>query len=473
MSARVPEERAPARIAALPNLPLFHRLRGRKAVIAGASQGAAWKAELLAAAGAEVTVFAGCMAAAGRFAGAGAAVLPRGWTEKDLTGTAIAIGDLPEREGARFATAARRAGALVNLIDRPAESDFTFGTIVNRAPIVIGISTDGAAPMLGQAIRGLIESMLPRGLSRWAAAARGWRARLGSALPDFAARRAFWTRFTHRALAEADRAPTEADRAALLAGAEGAARGRVLLVGAGPGDPELLTLRAARALREATVILHDDLAGPDMLDLARREARRIAVGKRGHGPSCRQADIGALMVRLALAGEQVVRLKGGDPLIFGRATEEIAACVAAGVEVEVVPGISAAQGAAAVLGCSLTERNVARRLQFVTGHGVDGALPGDIDWAAIAAPDATTALYMPRRTLAAFVARARAAGIDPATPAVAIADATRPGQAQVAGPLRALPALAATLDPAAPVIVLIGQAMRGIAARADAATEAA
>lgn len=219
MSARVPEERAPARIAALPNLPLFHRLRGRKAVIAGASQGAAWKAELLAAAGAEVTVFAGCMAAAGRFAGAGAAVLPRGWTEKDLTGTAIAIGDLPEREGARFATAARRAGALVNLIDRPAESDFTFGTIVNRAPIVIGISTDGAAPMLGQAIRGLIESTLPRGLSRWAAAARGWRARLGSALPDFAARRAFWTRFTHRALAEADRAPTEADRAALLAGA--------------------------------------------------------------------------------------------------------------------------------------------------------------------------------------------------------------------------------------------------------------
>jgi len=473
MSARVPEERAPGRIGALPNLPVFHRLRGRKAVIAGASQSAAWKAELLAAAGAEVTVLAGHAAGARLFAGLDATVLPRGWAEADLAGAAIAIADLPGGEGALFAVAARRAGALVNLIDRPEASDFTFGTIVNRAPIVIGISTDGAAPMLGQAIRGLIESVLPRGLSRWAAAARRWRARLKAELPDFAARRAFWTRFTQRALAEADRAPTEADRAALIAGAGRAAPGRVLLVGAGPGDPELLTLRAARALRQATVILHDDLVGPDILDLARREARRIAVGKRGHGPSCRQSEIGALMVRLAREGEQVVRLKGGDPLVFGRAAEEIAACIAAGVEVGIVPGISAAQGAAAAMGRSLTERKLARRVQFVTGHGADGTLPRDIDWAAIAAPDATTALYMPRRTLAAFVAKARAAGLDLETPAVTVASATRPEQAHVAGPLRSLPALAATLDPAAPVIVLIGQAMRGVGCETRSTAEAA
>jgi uroporphyrin-III C-methyltransferase/precorrin-2 dehydrogenase/sirohydrochlorin ferrochelatase len=474
MSApRLPEERGPARIAPLPSLPVFYRLAGRKAVIAGGGAGALWKAELLAAAGARLLVLAGHPAAARLFADVPATVLPRGWTEADLAGAAIAIGDLPGAEGARFAAAARAAGAAVNLIDHAGDSDFTIGTIVNRAPIVIGISTDGAAPMLGQAIRTRIESVLPRGLSRWTEAARHWRAGLKTALPDFAARRAFWTRFTRRAWAEADRAPTAADRAALLAGAEGAARGRVTLVGAGPGDPELLTLKAARALREASVILHDDLVGPDILDLARREARRIAVGKRGHAPSCRQADIVRLMIDLARAGEQVVRLKGGDPLIFGRAAEEIDGCRAAGIAVEIVPGISAAQGAAAALGRALTERRVARRLQFVTGHDSDGGLPRDIDWRAIADPEATTALYMPRRTLAAFVAAACAAGLDPETPAAAIAAATRRDQAHVAGPLGTLAARAAALDPAAPVIVLIGGAMRGLAAEAGLAARAA
>ncbi len=147
------------------------------------------------------------------------------------------------------------------------------------------------------------------------------------------------------------------------------------MVGAGPGDPELLTLKAVRMLQSATVILYDDLVGPEILELARREAKRIAVGKKGHGPSCRQSDINDRIVKLAPRGETVVRLKGGDPLIFGRATEEIEACRAAGVPVSIVPGISAAQGAAASLGISLTERHAARRVQFVTGHGADGKLP--------------------------------------------------------------------------------------------------
>jgi uroporphyrin-III C-methyltransferase/precorrin-2 dehydrogenase/sirohydrochlorin ferrochelatase len=235
-------------------------------------------------------------------------------------------------------------------------------------------------------------------------------------------------------------------------------------VGAGPGDPELLTLKAVRALQSATVILFDDLVGPDVLELARREAVRIAVGKAGHGPSVRQPDICRRIVELAQAGENVVRLKGGDPLVFGRATEEVEACRAAGVEVSVVPGITAAQGAAAALGFSLTERMRARRVQFVTGHGADGKLPRDLDWASIADPVATTALYMPRRTLAEFVREAIAHGLGPDTPAAAIASATLPGQQHVAGTLADLPTLAETLRPGAPVVVIVGEVVRGLPA---------
>ena len=233
-------------------------------------------------------------------------------------------------------------------------------------------------------------------------------------------------------------------------------KGRVTLVGAGPGDPELLTLKAVRALQSATVILYDQLIGVDVLELARREARRIGVGKTGHGPSCKQSDINRMMVELALAGENVVRLKGGDPLIFGRAAEEIDACCSAGIEVSVIPGISAAQSAGASLLVSLTERKHARRVQFVTGHGADGALPRDIDWLSVADRNVTTILYMPRRTLDEFVRKALAKGLDPATPAIALASVSLPEERHVAGPVAEIGALAEQLPAGAPVTIVIG-----------------
>jgi uroporphyrin-III C-methyltransferase/precorrin-2 dehydrogenase/sirohydrochlorin ferrochelatase len=234
----------------------------------------------------------------------------------------------------------------------------------------------------------------------------------------------------------------------------------VTLVGAGPGDPELLTLKAVHALQGASVILHDHLVGPKVLELARREAKRIADGKAGGRPSCSQSDINGLMVRLALAGESVVRLKGGDPMIFGRASDEIEACRAAGIEVSVIPGISAAQGAAASLRVSLTERGHSRRVQFVTGHGADGKLPADIDWRAIVDARSTTVLYMPRATLREFVDEAVAQGLDPDTPAVAIASATLPEQAQVAGPVVRIHARALDLPRFAPLTIIIGWVAR-------------
>lgn len=473
-------EITPARIAPLANLPLFHRLDGRKAVVAGGSPGALWKAELLSAAGAEVLVLAG-HASAKLFEGLARQpvrgpvnVLARPWRSDDLSGAALALADIADDDEARrFVAAARAAGAVVNLIDRADHSDVQFGTIVNRSPVVLAISTDGGAPMLGQSVRARIEAVLPRGLSAWATAAKAWRPRLRERFATFADRRAFWERFTRHAWSRIDRAPEEADFAALAAATPLAQTGSVTLVGAGPGDPDLLTLKAVRALQSATVILYDDLVGADILELARREAVRIAVGKRGHGASVRQSEISDRIVALARAGETVVRLKGGDPGLFGRATEEIQACQAAGVPVSIIPGITAAQAAAAALGLSLTERLAARRVQYVTGHGADGQLPDDLDWTAIADPAATTVIYMPRRTLADFAAAARLHGLDPATPAVAIASATRPDQAHVAGAVGDIAALAETLPAGAPVIVILGQVARHAASAVELARNVA
>lgn len=465
MTERTPEA-TPARIAPLASLPAFHVLKRRKVVVAGGSTGALWKAELLSATGAEVLVLAGTEAelfaplAAHPVDGA-VTVLARGWQPDDLVGAALAFADIADHDEAlAFVAAARAAGAPVNIIDQTGLCDFQLGTIVNRSPVLVAISTSGGAPMLGQSIRTRIEAVLPLGLAAWGSAALAWRPRLKRVIESFADRRAFWGRFTVTAWANIARAPAEEDFRTLLAGASAEQRGSVTFVGAGPGDPELLTLKAVRALQAATVILYDDLVTPEILELARREATRIAVGKTGHGPSCSQSEINTRMVALARAGETVVRLKGGDPLIFGRATEELDACHAAGVPVAIVPGISAAQGAAAALGFSLTERTQARRVQFVTGHGADGKLPGDIDWSAIADPLATTVVYMPRKTLGQFVERAIAAGLDPATPALAVASATRDAQAEVAAPLADLPARAAALPAGAPVIVIIGAVAR-------------
>ena len=377
--SRTPAEIRSTRIGALARLPAFFALEDKRAVVAGGSPAATWKAELLSAAGARVEVFALApseeMLALAAAPPRGVVILrDRNWMPGDFAGAAIAVADCADdEEAARFAAAARAAGVPVNVIDRPAFCDFSFGAIVNRSPLVIGISTDGASPVFGQAIRAKIEALIPKGFARWADAARAWRPRVQALALPFRGRRNFWERFTERAVAAPNAAPTDADLDALLAPTPAANTGSVILVGAGPGDPELLTLRAVRALQSADVILFDDLVAPDILDFARREAKKMLVGKTGHAPSCKQDDINALMISLAKAGRRVVRLKGGDPMIFGRADEEIAACRAAAIAVEVVPGITTAQGAASRLLVSLTRRGQARRVQYLTGHAPEMA----------------------------------------------------------------------------------------------------
>ncbi len=464
--SRIASSPEAGRIAPLSVLPVFLKLRDKRVLVAGEGAGAAWKAELLAASGAHVELMAhepSAELAEIIAASPGIRHHARGWQPSDLTGCALAIADVEtEDEAEAFVAAARAAGVPVNVVDKPPFCDFQFGGIVNRSPLVVGISTDGAAPVFGQAVRTRIETVLPAGFQRWAEAARAWRPFVQALALPFQARRRVWEHFSRVALAKPNEAPTEADRDAFIAQArreEAPTGGSVVLVGAGPGDPELLTLKAIRALQSADVIMHDDLVSDAILDFARREAKRMIVGKRGGRPSCKQGDINDTMVALAKAGKRVIRLKGGDPMVFGRAGEEIAACRAAGVPVEIVPGVTAALGAAASIEASLTHRDHARRLQFITAHAKDGKLPRDLDFRALADPAATTAIYMGKAVLAEFTEKAVAAGLDPETPVIMVEYATRSEQRVFRATVATMAARLADETVEGPCVTLIGKAL--------------
>lgn len=341
-----------ARVAPLAKLPVFWALDGKRALVAGGSDAAAWKAELLAACGAEVHVYAlelgdvmSDLVSHGSPSANGCFVHHRyEWDAAAFADITIAIADCEDdAHAAKFFDAACRAGVPVNVIDKPVYCQFQFGSIVNRSPVIVAISTDGAAPILAQAIRRRIETLLPPSLKAWAALAHSIRDRVCETLPPGAARRAFWESFVDRAFGAAPKGETESE---LLAGAvlfdppASCAIGRVTLVGAGPGDAELLTLKAVRALQAADVILFDTLVSDEVLELARREANRIPVGKTRGGNNCKPDAVNATMVALAKAGKHVVRLTSGDPMVSGGTGEQIACLQHQGISVEVVPGIT-------------------------------------------------------------------------------------------------------------------------------------
>lgn len=466
---RKPDEVDSDLMQPLETLPVFFNLKGRRVVIVGGSEGAAWKTDLVAAAGAEVAVFTAnpcaklCQIVSARD---NIAIFSRDPTSADFEGAALVLGAVADdAQAVETKKLAKAAGVPINLADRPALSDFIMGAIVNRSPLVIGVSTGGASPVFAQAVRGRIETLVPATFSAWARAAKTWRPQILVSGLDFLARRDFWRRFTGLAFAALERAPSEADRDALLAetraGGDAPSRGRVTLVGAGPGDPELLTLKGLRVLAGADVVLFDDLVPASVLDFARREATRINVGKRGYAPSVQQKEITALLVKLGSEGKNVVRLKGGDPMIFGRANEEISAIRAAGLDVEIVPGVTAALAGAAALGVSLTSRETARRVQFITAHSKDGVFPEDFDWGALADPRATTVVYMGNRYLPELSKRLIAEGANPATPAFMVERASTPQQKIIAGTIADLPGKVAQETLEGPVLLLIGAALAG------------
>jgi uroporphyrin-III C-methyltransferase/precorrin-2 dehydrogenase/sirohydrochlorin ferrochelatase len=460
------------RMEALAKLPVFWDLAGKAVVLCGGSDAAAWKAELLLACGAQLHIYCP-QRSLGETMGLlmvrdlpnpAAAILHHDaeWHDGCFQDAVLAIADCDDDHEAKiFLAAAKQAGVPANVIDRPQFCQFQFGSIVNRSPVVVSISTDGAAPILAQAIRRRIETLLPHSLQGWADMAQSLRERVNGKLAPGNARRNFWERFVDRAFTEkADELMQEkliSDIHHALDVGE-AKYGKVTLVGAGPGDAELLTLKAVRALQAADVILFDDLVSNDVLELARREAKRMLVGKRGGRTSCKQEDINAMMINFAKAGKRVVRLKSGDPMIFGRAGEEIAALEAQDIPVEVVPGITAASAMASRLGVSLTHRDHAQSVRFVTGHSRKGNLPENLDWNALASPTVTTVFYMGGRTAPEIKARLIEHGMSDCTPIVIMSAITRAGERRWCGRLSDLDAGIIEIGVDEPVLIGIGNA---------------
>lgn len=473
------------RISDLAKLPLFWDLAGKSVVVAGGSEGAAWKAELMMAAGAIVHVYCpedalgDTMQTLLRKAEDPETTKPPAailhahqWHLGIFAGASMALADCEtDAEAHAFACAAKAAGVPVNVIDKPAHCQFQFGSIVNRSPVIVAISTDGAAPILAQAIRRRIETLLPPALKDWARLAHNIREEVNIRLTPGPRRRRFWEGFVDSAFSTT-RPPTETEHAGFLEKAsilgDAPATGRVTLVGAGPGDAELLTLKAMRALQAADVILFDDLVSDEVLELARREAKRMLVGKRGGRASCHQEDINEMMVKFARAGKHVVRLKSGDPMIFGRAGEEIERLRREGIAVDVVPGITAAIAMAAALGVSLTHRDHAQQVRFVTGHSRHGELPDKLDWKGLADPNQTTVFYMGGRMAGRIEQTLRNSGMPASTPAVVVSAISRFNEQRWAGSLGQLRAAVDDLGLERPILIGVGQAFSASTSTAQA-----
>lgn len=451
------------------HFPIFMAVSGKRIVVSGGGEAALAKLRLILKTTARVEVFA-----------ADPAPELHGWATEGrivLTSRALRAGDVgdavlfyaaneDDAEDARVAAIARAEGANINIVDNLEDSAFITPAIVDRDPVTVAIGTEGAAPVLARAIKRDLEERLPANLGLLARIGKRFR-KAAEALPFGRARRDFWQAYYFAAgpRAAAD-GGTEAVQAALPALldthlARKAEAGSVAFVGAGPGDPELLTLKARRALDEADVVIHDRLAAPEILELARREAVLIDAGKKGFGPSTPQERIHEMMIEHARQGARVVRLKSGDPTVFGRLDEEIEALDAHEIAWSIVPGITAASASVAAIGQSLTRRTRNASVRFLTGHDMKGF--ADHDWRGLARAGEVAAIYMGKRSARYVQGRLMMHGADPATPISLIENASRPDQRILATTLGDLGGRVADLDPDRPALMLYGLAPRAAA----------
>ena len=422
--------------------PLSWPLAGRRVALFGAGEFARRKLALLEKTPAEVVVYGEAWPAA-----------------EDLCGAAFAIVALEDgAEAERAAALVRQAGVPLNVVDRPDLSDFHIPAIVDRGELTIAIASGGTAPALARDVRAAIEAAVPASTTQLSAFAKQIRAKV-RAIRDYDLRRLVWERILRGPAGERARVGDfkAAEKLALDEVENTERRGVVHIVGAGPGDPELLTLKALRTLQDADLIVHDRLVEPRILDMARRDADRMYVGKERSKHSVPQDQINALLIAEAKAGRRVVRLKGGDPFVFGRGGEELDALREAGVEAHIVPGITAALGCAASAQVPLTHRDYAQAVTFVTGHAkTGGAL--DLDWAALSAPQHTLVIYMGAANAAEVSSRLLGAGRNGATPALSVENGTRPDQRLIRSTLAALADDVAHLDLKSPTLLIVGEA---------------
>ncbi|NKB97809.1 MAG: uroporphyrinogen-III C-methyltransferase [Pseudomonadales bacterium] len=450
-------------------LPLNHNLAGADCLVVGGGQTALRKIEWLVKAEAKVRVLSLEISDEIRALGDSVSTEVGSFTHEQIhIDTRLVIAATNDKlVNESIYEAATKKNVLVNCVDDPAHCTVTFPAIIDREPVVVSVSTSASAPALARIIRGWVEEALPAGLGAFANWVGDHRQRIADRLPNFDERVRFWDEFVNKqsvADLTAGRVDALDSRLENELSKQGS-QGRVTLVGAGPGDPELITLKALRALQAADVVLYDKLANPELLSYARRDAKMIDVGKRGPKPNelptrpnnrgAQQSSINEIMLAHANAGRWVVRLKGGDPFIFGRGGEEIEVLVEAGIEYEVIPGITASLGAASYAGIPLTHRDVSQSVRFVTGHRVENTV--NVDWPEFARPFQTLVIYMGLVGLPTICARLIEHGAPANRPVAVIENATRTNQRVLDGTLETIADQVENAEISGPSILIIGE----------------
>ncbi len=447
------------------HLPIFLDINGKRTLIVGNGVVAARKADLLLRAGSDLTIIAPVL-------GEELSRLAEtysfnhkasGLTADDLNGCVVAFGcsedDAVNRHLRELAAV---AGVMVNVPDQTENCDFTMPAVVDRTPLLIAISSGGSSPLLVRMLKARFETTIPAAYGRLAEFAGSYRDRIKKLIPNSKRRRRFWEAMVSGPVAE-HLFSNQQEQAELLmesqleeaaAAGDKPPAGEVYLVGTGPGDPDLLTFRALRLMQQTDVVLYDRLIGDGILNLVRRDAERIYVGKLKNNHTVPQDEIGKMLIDLARQGKRVLRLKGGDPFVFGRGGEEIEALSENGIAFQVIPGVTAANGCAAYAGIPLTHRDHAQACVFVTGHEKDGQL--NLNWKSLVQPRQTVVLYMALTSLGAVTSGFLGHGADPATPAAVIENGTRAGQRVITGTLETLLNKTEEAEVRSPALIIVG-----------------
>ncbi|MFA6014336.1 MAG: siroheme synthase CysG [Gallionellaceae bacterium] len=439
-------------------LPIFTNVKNKLCLVVGGGEVAKRKAGVLLEAGAQVRVVAPEIDAelAGR---SGIQTVVARFDASHLDGVTLIIAATNDRSVNQQVSALAQARNIsVNVVDDPELCSFIMPAILDRSPLMVAFSSGGASPVLTRMMRGKLETVIPQNYSRLAGFAERFRELVKTRVINPAKRRIFWESVFEGVVAEkvltGDESSAEAMLHNMLESEDNIQRGEVYLVGAGPGDPDLLTFRALRLMQKADVVVYDNLVSKPIVEMTRRDAERIFVGKKRDDHTLRQEEINELLVRLAKQGKRVLRLKGGDPFIFGRGGEEIETLAAEGIPFQVVPGITAASGVASYAGIPLTHRDYAQACMFVTGHLKDGSM--DLDWDALARPKQTVVVYMGLHGLDILCRKLVEHGMPDITPIAIVQQGTTPNQRVITGTLATLPGIAEREKPQAPTLIIVG-----------------
>ena len=447
-------------------LPIFLNIRGQPCLVVGGGDVATRKVELLLRTQASVTVVAPelCPALAALKNADKLVHLVATFNAEQVGGQRVVIAATDDEAVNRaVAEAAQRQNIPVNVVDKPELCTFIMPAIIDRSPVIVAVSSGGASPVLARLLRARLESLVPASYGRLATLVSSFRDRVKARFAPGTDRRVFWERVLQGSVAEMVYAGRDAEaRAELekqLAGTpSGIAQGEVYLVGAGPGDPDLLTFRALRLMQQADIVVYDRLVSKPVLELVRRDAEKLYAGKERDNHAIPQEDINQLLVRLAKEGKRVLRLKGGDPFIFGRGGEEIETLAAEGIPFQVVPGITAASGCASYSGIPLTHRDYSQAVVFVTGHLQDGTV--NLNWKALAQPNQTVVFYMGLHGVPSICAGLTGHGMPPATPVALIQQGTTPNQRVFITTLEKLPELVQREKIKPPTLIIVGEVVQ-------------